>query len=74
MGSKGNYCGRSDYGPGKKGGFVADYAKGDKGIPPGKKTNGGQSTTKGGVESNYNAGDKGIPPMNAKPSGKAPLD
>ena len=74
MGSKGNYCGRSDYGPGKKGSFVSDTSKGDKGVPPGKKTAPKQSVVKGGVESNYDAGDKGIPPFKANPSGKAPLD
>lgn len=74
MGSRGNYCGRSDYGPGKKGAFVSDQQKGDKGIPPGKKTAGKQSVVKGGVESNYDAGDKGIPPFGKSPSSKAPLD
>ncbi len=74
MSSKGNYCGRTDYGPGKKGEFVSDTSKGNKGVPPGKKTAGSQSVTKGGVETNYDAGDKGIPPMNANPTAKAPLD
>lgn len=75
MGSKGGYCGRSDYGPGKgKGNFVSDQQKGDKGVPPGQKTQGKISVTKGGVVTEYDAGDKGIPPFGKNPTAKPALD
>lgn len=67
---KGNYKGRSDYGPGGKGG-VDSNAKG--GIPPGIKSTSSESTKKS-VSSNIDAGDKGIPPFGQNPTAKAPLD
>lgn len=69
-GYKGDYCGRTDYKAGGKGG-VKSEVKG--GIPPGIKST-SQDSTKKQVVSNIDAGDKGIPPMGQNPSAKAPLD
>lgn len=69
-GYKGDYCGRSDYKAGGKGG-VDSNAKG--GIPPGIKSTSSENTTKQ-VSTNITAGDKGIPPKKGPGSSPAPLD